>query len=225
MTPSFSVDGVIQAVFGQAPKSQGGGRALMYIAAQRGVGVSTIVRATVRATAEATTYCVDLDMRRNALVRDFINEGPPIGPKMDGKLNGASFYALFDANNQPVREMHPAFGYHRIGRTRAYVGAFETRAVPPGGQVMISSAPDYWDAVRAGGALVVVDAPALERSHLALRVARHMDGVVLVTGPQADAAPSALAAKAELEAAGANVIGVVYNQASAPVMAMERLFS
>ena len=224
MTPKFSVDGVIEAVFAQTPRSQGGGRALMFIAAQRGVGVSTIARATTRATAEATTYCLDLDVRRNALVRDFINEGPPIGPKMDGKLNGATFYAVFDENNEPVHEMTPAFGYHRLGRTRAYVGAFNSRAVPPGGRVLISSASDYWDAVRAGGALVVVDAPALERSHLALRVAPHMDGVVLVTGPHDGAAPSAMAAKAELEAAGANVIGVVYNQASAPVMAMERVF-
>ena len=225
MTPMFSLDGVLNAVFAETPKSQGGGRALMFVAARRGEGVSTIARAAARTAAEATTYCVDLDVRRNALARDFAAEGPMLGPKIDGKLNGQKFYTLLDRDGAEVHEMSPAFSFHRLGRTRAYVGAFDNRAVPPHGRVLISSAPDYWDAARAGGALVVVDAPALERSQIGLRVARHMDGVVLVVGPGDSAAPAAMAAQEELLANGANIIGLVYTQASEPVMAMERLLA
>jgi Mrp family chromosome partitioning ATPase len=86
----------------------------------------------------------------------------------------------------------------------------------------VSSAPDYWDAARAGGACVVLDAPALERSQIALRVARHMDGIVLVVADDAGAAPAAIAAKAALVAAGANVIGLIYSGARTPVLAMDR---
>ncbi len=225
MTPSFSSEGVLNAVFAKAPKSQGGGRALMFVGARRGEGVSTIVRAAARAASQATTYCVDLDVRRNALARDFAAEGPMLGPKIDGKLNGSTFYAVLDREGGEIRELTSAFSYHRLGRTRAYVGAFANRAVPPNGRVLISSTPDYWNAARAGGALAIVDAPALERSQIALRVAHHMDGVVLVVGQGDSAAPAAIAAQEELLANGANLIGLVYTQASPVVMAMERVLA
>jgi hypothetical protein len=63
----------------------------------------------------------------------------------------------------------------------------------------------------------------LERSELALKVVRHMDGVVLVVGADAGAAPAARAAKDAMTAAGANIMGLVYSGATAPVMAIERL--
>jgi hypothetical protein len=45
----------------------------------------------------------------------------------------------------------------------------------------------------------------------------------LVVGSGAGAAPAAIGAKAALVEAGANLIGLVYAGATAPVMAMERL--
>jgi Mrp family chromosome partitioning ATPase len=71
--------------------------------------------------------------------------------------------------------------------------------------------------------MMIVDAPALERSQVGLRVAAHMDGVVLVVGADAGGAPAALAAKQNLLSAGANVLGIVYSKASAPVVVMDRL--
>jgi hypothetical protein len=100
---------------------------------------------------------------------------------------------------------------------------FDPRALPHGGRIVISSTPHYWDAVRACGAVAVVDAPALERSQVGLRVAAHMDGVVLVVGSDAGAAPAALYAKEALVKAGGNLLGLVYAGATAPVMAIERL--
>ena len=50
-----------------------------------------------------------------------------------------------------------------------------------------------------------------------------MDGVVMVVGADRGAAPAAIAAKAALEDAGANVIGLIYAGATAPVMAIERV--
>jgi Mrp family chromosome partitioning ATPase len=87
----------------------------------------------------------------------------------------------------------------------------------------VSSSSDYWDRARAGGATIVVDAPALERSTIALRVAPHMDGVVLVVGADEGAAPAALAARAALASGGANLIGLVYAGDAGPARAIERL--
>jgi hypothetical protein len=128
-----------------------------------------------------------------------------------------------DAAGQPLPALHNAFSYHRAADARLYVGAFDGRSMPKGGQVMISSAPDYWDAVRAGGAMAIVDAPALGWSKVGLRVARHMDGVVLVVSSDAGAAPAALAAKAELDRVGANVIGLVYTGADVSVPVLDKL--
>jgi hypothetical protein len=60
---------------------------------------------------------------------------------------------------------------------------------------------------------------------VALRIARHMDGVVLVVGAEAGVAPASIKAKALLSEAGANVIGLVYTGASASVLAIERLLA
>lgn len=219
----FSLDGVFSALHAAPVKSRGGGRALMFISARSGEGVSTIARAAARACDDRTTYCIDLDLRHNGLGRGFAAEGPPLGPKIDGKLSGTVFYRIVGPDDAVVHEITPAFSYHRLGRSRVYVGALDGHAVPQGGRVLIDATPDYWNAARAGGAMVIVDAPALERSIVALRVAPHMDGVVLVVGDGQDEVPSALAAKMELEAAGAKLLGLVYSRASAPVLAMDRL--
>ena len=50
-----------------------------------------------------------------------------------------------------------------------------------------------------------------------------MDGVVLLVGGEPGDAPAAVAAKEALVAAGANLIGLVYAGASAPVIAIDRL--
>jgi hypothetical protein len=215
----FSVDGVLDALRVQPAKSAGGGRAIMLIGAQRGQGVTTAAHAVAATAGAATVYAIDLDLKRNALAQSFGDLGPRIG----SALAGVNFYAPVDAQKRLVRHASPSYFYHRVGRSRVFVGSFDESALPAGCRVWISDRSDYWDAVRAGGATMVVDAPALDRSQAGLRVARHMDGVVLIVGSEPGAAPAAMAAKASLLAAGANLMGLIYAGASAPVMAIERL--
>jgi len=222
--PAFSVDGVLAALAAQPAKSAGGGRAVMLVAARRQEGVTTAARAVAQAAGAGAVYAVDLDLKRNALAKALSASGA-LGPRIDGALYGVSLLEVRLANNTLVRQTTPAFTYHRVGRTRVYAGVFDARVPPRGARIVISARPDYWNAARAGGASVVVDAPALQRSHLALRVARHMDGVVLVVGADRGAAPAAMHAKKLLTDAGANVIGLVYVGATAPVMAIERLLA
>lgn len=220
--PSFSVDGVLDALAAQPRRGLGEGRAVMLVSARRGEGVTTAACAVARRFS-ASVYAIDLDLRRNAFARALSAEAQ-LGPKIDGRLHGKAFYALTSALCARLEEPRPAFSYHRVGHGRVFAGVFDARALPKAAKVVVSSEPDYWDAARAGGACVVIDAPALERSQIGLRVARHMDGVVLVVAADdAGAAPAALAAKAALVAAGANVIGLIYSGASTPVLTIDRV--
>jgi|GEM_PF-1982068 len=217
----FSVEGVLDAVAAQ-PHKGGAGRAVMFVSARRKEGVTTAARAVAEAAGPGAVYALDLDLKRNALAKT-LSARAPLGPKIDGRFSGISFYALRSANHAPVREAAPAFGYHRVGHSRVHAGVFDVRAMPPGARVGIASGSSYWDAARASGAYLVVDSPALDRSEIALRVAPHMDAVVLVVGSDRGAAPAAIAAKAALDAAGANVVGLIYAGATAPVMAIEQM--
>lgn len=212
---SFSVEGILD-VLAMQPR-RGRGRAIMFAAARAGEGVTTAARAVAHAAGPGAVYAIDLDLRRNELARVLSADGA-LGPRIEGTLNGVTLHTVRDMPNAP-----PAFFYHRIGRTRVYAGVFDMRALPNGARVGISARPDYWDAARAGGAFVVVDAPALDQSSMALRVAQHMDGVVLVVGAGKGAAPAAIAAKAALQDAGANLMGLVYSGAAAPVIAIDRM--
>ena len=221
MSAAISVDGVLEALRAQPARSPRGGRTVMFVSARRGEGVTTVARAVAEA-GPGLVYAVDLDLKRNGLAKALC-ETSPLGSRIDGRFGGVSFYSVRGPGNAAMRETTPAFSYHRVGQTRIQAGVFDARLLPATARVAVSARPEYWDAARASGATIVIDAPALERSQVALRVAPHMDGVVLVVGADAGAAPAAIAAKAALVNAGANVIGLVYTGADAPVMAMERL--
>ncbi|MBL8547390.1 MAG: hypothetical protein JNL81_13065 [Hyphomonadaceae bacterium] len=215
--PAFSVDGVLDALAMQPRRRDGSGRAIMFVAARPSEGTTTAARAVAHAAGPGAVYAIDLDIRRNALAK-VLNDDGALGPRIDGDLNGQRFYTVRD-----IAEPPPAFFFHRVGRTRIYTGVFDMRMLPNGARVGISARPDYWDAARSGGAFVVVDAPALETSSIALRVAPHMDGVVLVVGAGRGAAPAAMEARELLLESGANLMGLVYAGADAPAVAIDRL--
>lgn len=215
--PQFSVEGVLDALAMQRRRYEGAGKAIMFVAARALEGTTTAARAVAHAAGPGAVYAIDLDIRRNALAKALSEDGS-LGPRIDGALNGEIFYSVRDLPEPP-----PAFFYHRVGRSRVYAGVFDMRVLPKGARVGISARADYWDAARAGGAFVVVDAPALDHSSIALRVAPHMDGVVLVVGSGRGAAPAAIEAKELLVEAGANLLGLVYAGADAPVVAIDRM--
>lgn len=215
--PEFSVEGVLDALAMQPRRREGAGRAIMFVAARANEGTSTAARAVAHAAGPGAVYAIDLDIRRNALAKALSEDGA-LGPRIDGALNDQRFYTVRDLPDAPS-----AFFFHRVGRTRVYAGVFDMRLLPAGARVGVSARPDYWDAACSGGAIVVVDAPPLEQSSIALRVAPHMDGVVLVVGSGRGAAPAAFEAKELLLEAGANLMGLVYAGADAPVVAIDRL--
>lgn len=215
--PAFSVEGVLDALAAQPQRQDGAGRAIMFVAARSLEGTTTAARAVAHAAGPGTVYAVDLDLKRNALAKALSEDGA-LGPRIEGVLNGERFYSVRDLPDAPE-----AFFYHRVGRSRVYAGVFDMRLLPKGARVGVSARPNYWDAARSGGAFVVVDAPALDQSSIALRVAPHMDAVVLVVGAGVGAAPAALEARNHIVATGANLMGIVYAGADAPAVTIDRL--
>lgn len=213
---NFCIEGVRDALALQPRKGAGQGRAIMFAAARSGEGVTTFARALALSAGPGAVFAVDLDLKRNNLARVLSADGA-LGPRASGSLAGISIHTVRDMERAPE-----AFFFHRVGATRVYAGLFDLRGLPRGARVGISAAPEYWNAARAGGAFVVVDAPPLDQNSVALRVAPHMDGVVLVVGAGHGAAPAALEAKEALVNAGANLIGLVYSGADAPAIAADR---
>lgn len=224
MSATLDLDGVFEALARQRPRIRGPGRSLMFVAAQESEDSFALMYAAARARRSQTLYAIDLDVRRNRLARKLRAEGATLGPRIDARLGGVRLFEAVSADGVTIPELRPTFSFHRVDKTRLFIGGYDARGLPKDLRVRMCDAPGFWTAARAGGALTLVDAPSLDRSRLGLLVARHMDGVVLVVGDGADAAPAAMRAKAQLRAAGADLLGIVYAGASAPVMAMRRLW-
>lgn len=209
--------GVLAAACAAPGPHTGAGRTVLFVSARAGEGVSTTARGAAE-EAGAPTLLIDLDLKRNTHAAHYEARGK-LGPALDARAGGASFYRVVTADKQAVREQ--ALTRHLV-TPHLQVTAFNAGVVPPGGRVQISGDGAYWDALRAMGGVVAVDAPALERNPVALKLARHMDAVVLVVSPAALSAPAAMEARAALTQAGANVVGIVFAQASAETIAIDR---
>lgn len=222
MSEPLRVDGVLEALRAQPVRGPGAGRALLFVSSRRSEGAARAACGVAQSAGAGPVYAIDLDLKRNSLAK-VLAETAPLGPKLDGRFGGVSFYAVRGPRGTALQEIKPAFSFHRVGRSPIFAGVFDAGLLPKQARVAVSSGPLYWDAARVAGGMVIVDAPALDRSEVALRVARHMDGVVLLVDAAPGGAPAALAAKTALLNAGANLIGLVYSGADAPVLAMERL--
>lgn len=209
---------VLEALRATPAKSRGGGRAIMFVSARD--DVTEISRAAAEAAKVGNVYAIDLDLKRNALGRSFASKGK-LGAPIDGRLSGISLCAITDAHGRPTGA--DGFSYHRVGMSNVLVGAFDARSLPPGARMTLTADGDYWTALRASGATAIVNAPALETSQVALRVARHMDAIVLVVREMPGAAPVSIAAKDAIVAAGGNLIGLVYTDASPEAAVIDRI--
>ena len=209
---------VLEALRATPAKSRGGGRAIMFVSARD--EVTEISRAAAEAAKVGNVYAIDLDLKRNALGRSFASRAK-LGAPIDGRLGGKGLCVISDAQGRAIGA--GGFSYHRVGISNVLVGAFDARTLPPGARMTLSADGEYWNALRASGATAIVNAPPLEKNQAALRVARHMDAIVLVVREMPGAAPVSIAAKDAIVAAGGNLIGLVYTDASPEAAVIDRM--
>ncbi len=218
---AINTDGLLRAIQHVKPRSGGGGRVVMLTSGRRGEGVTNVVRSLVSAAGPEAVFALDLDLRRNQLARTFSEQ--KLTEASPGEFGDASFCTILDERGAPAAA--GAFCFRRVGSSHVQVGVLDPRAIPAGGKVRLSRGAAYWAGVRAAGATMIVDGPAIEQGKASLAAARYMDAIILVVGSGEGAAPAALAAKRALDGIGAPIIGIVYSGACAPALAIERVFS
>jgi Mrp family chromosome partitioning ATPase len=225
MDGSNPMSGVLRALT-RFPR-KGRGRVLMLISAHREEGTSSVVRAVCDATGAATTLLLDLDLLRNAQFKAYqdqsLRDGPGLSTAVDGRLKGARLYRLMTPDGRVRMEERSALSYHRVGRSKLFVSSFDAHAVAEGDRTQILANATYWDAARQSCDLMLVDAPALERSRAGLTIAPHVDAVALVVSGADKAAAGAIGLKNELEAVNAPIAGLVYTRADPMALTLERL--
>ena len=198
------------------------GRALMFVSALSGEGVSTVAREYARceaAFAAKPVWLVDADLKRQgqmiALGQDAQRFGPP-GPLSQASPDGSVFFRLSpparDAQGLPIGDDKYLVARPFLDK-RLWVTRFRDQHMAPGQRVKLFDQTTYWRALRQHAETIVVDAPALDRSTSALQLAAQMDGIILVVSEEEGDVQSRLNLKNDLEQVGGRILGLVYNRA------------
>lgn len=207
--------------------TQGGGRAIMFVSARDGEGVTSTAASFACLAArrvDKPAWLVDLDLRRNAAFKAF-EEGFARGVGKPGRAYDASLRKtpIYDVVPRIVKgDDHKLLTVHDIEGVRLMVTRFRNERLRQGQRVQVRTSPDWWQALRKMTEWVVVDAPSLERSPASLAMASQMDGIVLVVEADRTSAEDVVGARREIEAHGGNIIGVSMNRVGADARFADR---
>jgi hypothetical protein len=197
------------------------GRVIEFIAARAGEGASTVAREFalyVAKTERRRVWLIDLDLmgqtQAEALARAPERFGK-LGPPAPATPDGSMFFTIRPPLKRPDGRPWPDSRYvsaHAAAGGRLWVTRFRRDALRERQGVHITPGPGYWDALRRHADLVVIDAPAAERSQAGITVAPFMDDVVMVVAADARDAAAPMQLRDDLEAAGAAWAGLFVNR-------------
>lgn len=204
-----------------APKP-GQGRVVQFAAAARGEGVSTIAREFARFAAGRSTrpvWLVDLDLtsgdQSQAIAAEPARYGP-IGRAAAASPDGSTFFTVHpparDRQGRLLADAH-YFCAHPVGGSKLWTVRLRRERLAPGQSLHLAPSADYWEALRKHADMVVVDAPAAERSSAAVMMAPFMDLTVLVIAAEGRDTRGPAALREAIEQAGGRCAGIVFNRA------------
>ena len=214
------------------PKGQA--RVVQFMAARGGEGTSTVAREFARYAATRVrrpVWLVDLDLMdspQNDAIANQSGRYGPLGRETAASPDGSCFFSV----QPPAQGRDGAVGgdahyltAYPVGSPRLWVTRFRRELLEPGQTVQVIPKPDYWTALRRHADVIVVDAPAADRSQAGLAVARFMDHSVLVLAADGGDAAAPAQLKASILSAGGRVAGLMFNRAAAPPNFLRRLLS
>jgi len=205
----------LMSALGRPQSAQG--RALMFVSAYGGEGVSTVAREYARceaAFAKKPVWLVDADLthqsQMQAMTADQERFGPP-GALSQATPDGSAFFTM----TPPGREADAHYLVARpfLGR-RLWVTRFRHKNLAPGQKPRIFDRTTYWKALRQHAQTIVVDAPAMTDTAVALQLAPLMDGVIMVVSEGEGDVQARIDLKNDIEQVGGRFLGMVYNNAS-----------
>jgi Mrp family chromosome partitioning ATPase len=200
-----------------------GGRArlVQFISAREGEGASTVAREFAFYASRVLSrrvWLVDLDLmgqtQATALIREPKRFGE-VGPPATATPDGSMFFSVQPPLKRPDGRPWPDARYisvHSVGGTGFWVTKFRRDAMRGRQGVHVLPVPDYWRALRRHCDLVVVDAPAAERSQSGLTVAPFMDDVVMVVAADEHNPRAPADLRDDLVDAGAHCAGIFVNR-------------
>jgi Mrp family chromosome partitioning ATPase len=197
------------------------GRVVQFVAQRSGDGVSSFARAFALAVARTSArgvWLVELDPTSQHQINTFAADPDlygALGAGVRASPDGSVFFRLSPTGRRSPEQF--LIG-HAVGARKLWATRFRSELLEAGQRVMIDERDLYWRAMRRHCDVVVVDAPALERSDDALKAARFMDmNIAVLDASRADMASDKALVDA-LRRAGGNVAGVVLNRAPKSLM-------
>ncbi|MFS0709902.1 P-loop NTPase family protein [Brevundimonas phoenicis] len=221
------------AALGPAPAHRG--RVILFAAATSGEGVSTVAREFARMAAvrgRRPVWLIDGDLPQQGQMEQVAAEPDRfgrLGPSVQASPDGSAFYAvsppLRGRDGKPAAPGRILTAKACLGG-RLYVTRFHMELLRAGQRVEAVDDPRYWTRLRAHADTVVIDAPAADRSDMALTLAPLVDSTVMVVAADSTGAAAPAALREEIDAAGGRVAGLVMNRSTwSPPKLLKRFFS
>jgi len=204
------------------PVPPGRGRVLQFASARTGEGTSSVAREFARLAAvraDKPVWLIDADLYAQCQLESVAAEPHRFG-RMGAHASASPDGACFFSVQPPAkdREGKPApDARHLIARPalggRLWVTRFRREGLKPGQRALIVASAGYWKALSRHAGYVIVDAPALERTDTAVRLAPYMDATALVVAAESTEAGDAARLRTAIEGAGGRCAGIVFNRA------------
>jgi len=205
------------------PGPSGQARVVQFVAAASGEGTSTVARELARfvsGRARKPVWLVDLDLI-NAPQYTAIAADPPrygvLGRQTSASPDGSAFFTIqppaLGPDGKPWQDARYLVA-HPVGGAKLWVTRFRREALRGEQAAHVMPTGDYWNALRRHAELVVIDAPAADRSRAALTIAPFVDFTVLVVAADAGDAGGPAALRDAIHAAGGQCAGLVFNRAT-----------
>jgi Mrp family chromosome partitioning ATPase len=209
------------AALGSAPAHRG--RVIQFACANGGEGGSTVAREFARLAAvraRRPVWLVDADLaqpgQQEAVAAEPERFGR-LGAAVASSPNGSSFFAVsppvIGRDGRPVAHARLMTARPCLGG-RLWITRFRAELLRSGQRAEPLPDPRYWDAMRKHADTVVVDAPAADRSDLAITLAPFVDATVLVVAAESTAPNEPVILRDEIEAVGGRIAGVVVNRST-----------
>lgn len=209
------------AALGPAPGHRG--RVVQIAAASSGEGVSTVAREYARLAAvraRRPVWLIDADLAQQEQMEAVAAEPDRFGALGKAAIatpDGSIFFAvtprIMDRAGKPVHPARLMTARPCLGG-RLWVTRFAAEHLRSGQRAEAVSDARYWDALRKHADTVVIDAPAADRSDMAITLAPYVDATVLVVAAESGAANEPLMLRDEIEAVGGKIAGVVVNRST-----------
>lgn len=213
------------AALGSMPRGPGraaAGRVVQFVGACGGEGTSTVARELawfVAGRSRKPVWLVDLDLMASAQHATLLAERTQygaMGQAATASPDGSAFFTVqppaIGPDGKPWRDARYLVA-HPVGDSSLWVTRFRLEALRGDQAAHVMPTGGYWSAMRRHADLVVIDAPAAERSRAAFTVAPFVDCTVLVVAADESEVADAAALRDGILAARGYCAGLVFNRA------------